>query len=418
MVEYEHRSKVQILPAEPRVGRFLGQVNKEPVPPPGTHQRELVAALRQNWLAETEGAHTYRVLAEQERDPQRQEILLEMADAEKRHAEKWANRLRDLGSEPPQPAGSLAQQVRDRVIKGGGTMKVIHRMEADEDRDIARYQQQLKELRDPEAERIIREALADEQEHRERLQSVFAPGGNATQGALDSILRRETWHRVGGGWIGDAIYGVNDGLGAIFGIVSGVSGATAGSPRYVILAGLAGMFASALSMGSGAYLSTKSEREMHEAQLARERQEIREDPEEERHELELIYRLKGFSQDEAKELVDRISQNEDVFLDTLAQNELGITQESAGDPVVSAISGGVSTAIGAIIPIIPFFFLSGYTAIIVAAVISLMAHFGVGAAKTLVTIRSWWSSGLEMTVVGAVEGIITYALGVGIGQFY
>lgn len=386
------------------------------VEPAGSRDRHLIEALQQNWLAETEGAHTYRALVECEQDATRREILVEMAEAEERHAEKWGRRLRELGAEPPPVHASLSQQARDRIIKAGGTMAVIRKMEADEDRDIARYQQQLSDLRDPESERIVQEALSDEQQHRVRLNAVLSQQPDSPETAIDRILKRERWHRTGGGWIGDAIYGVNDGLGAIFGIVSGVSGATAGSSHYVVIAGLAGMLASALSMGSGAYLATKSENEMHEAQLARERREIEEDPEEERHELELIYRLKGFTPDEASLLVDRIAQNQSLFLDTLAHEELGITSESSGNPTTAAISGGISTAVGAIIPVIPFFFLSGYTAIIVAAIVSLLAHFAVGAAKTLVTVRSWWSSGLEMTVIGAVEGIITYAVGIGLAR--
>lgn len=373
----------------------------------------LIAALQENWLAETEGAHTYRALAEGEKDTTRREILIEMAEAEERHAAKWARRLEELGASTPAPSSTLAKKARDRVIKGGGTMAVIKQMEADEDRDIKRYQRHLAELNDPASQTIVQEALADEQQHRKRLDTILTEQPLSPQSAVDSILRRESWHRAGGGWIGDAIYGVNDGLGAIFGIVSGVSGATAGAQHYVVVAGLAGMLASALSMGSGAYLATKSENEMHEAQLSRERHEIEEDPEEEKHELELIYRLRGFSAEEAKLLVNRVSQNQDLFLETLAQMELGISPEPPGNPVSAAISGSISTAVGAIIPVIPFFFLTGFTAIIVAAIVSLIAHFAVGAAKTLVTIRSWWSSGLEMTIVGAVEGLITYVVGVG-----
>ncbi len=364
-------------------------------------------------MAETEGAHTYRALAEGERDPTRREILIEMAEAEERHAARWAQRLQELGAFPPTPSSTLAQKARDRVIKGGGTMAVIKQMEADEDRDIERYRRHLSELDDPASQAIVREALTDEQQHRKRLDTILSEQPLSPQTAVDNILRRESWHRAGGGWIGDAIYGVNDGLGAIFGIVSGVSGATAGAQHYVVIAGLAGMLASALSMGSGAYLATKSENEMHEAQLSRERREIEEDPEEEKHELELIYRLRGFSPEEARLLVDRVSQNQDLFLETLAQMELGMSPEPPGNPISAAISGSISTAIGAIIPVIPFFFLTGFTAIIVAAIVSLIAHFAVGAAKTLVTIRSWWSSGLEMTIVGAVEGVITYIVGVG-----
>ncbi len=116
---------------------------------------------------------------------------------------------------------------------------------------------------------------------------------------LDIILHRESWHRHGGGWIGQAIYGANDGLGSVFGIVTGVAGATAGGPA-VLIAGLAGMLASALSMGSGAYLATKTEREVQEAELRRERRELQTHPEEEEEELAFFYQLKGVPEDEAK----------------------------------------------------------------------------------------------------------------------
>jgi VIT1/CCC1 family predicted Fe2+/Mn2+ transporter len=226
------------------------------------------------------------------------------------------------------------------------------------------------------------------------------------------MLRTERWHKRGGGWIGDAIYGANDGLGAVFGIVSGVAGATGGSSQTVLIAGLAGMLASALSMGSGAYLATKSEREIYQAEIDRERSEIEEDPEEEKEELALFYQLKGFSEDESHTLAERLSQHPDQFLRTLAHEELGLSEESFPNPLLSALSATISTGLGAFIPIIPFFFLSGFVAVIWAAVISLAAHFAVGAAKTLVTGRSLWVSGMEMTVVGLIEAVITYLLGV------
>jgi VIT1/CCC1 family predicted Fe2+/Mn2+ transporter len=238
---------------------------------------------------------------------------------------------------------------------------------------------------------------------------MLAPTG--PQGTLDAILGRERWHKRGGGWLGDAIYGANDGLGAVFGIVSGVAGATAGANHVVLIAGLAGMLASALSMGSGAYLATKSEREVYQAEIDRERGEIEADPEEEREELALFYQLKGFTEEEARTLAARLSQQPEQFLRTLAHEELGLSAESFPNPAVAAVSAAVSTGIGAFIPIIPFFFIGGFAAVLWAAGISLLAHFAVGAAKTLVTGRSPFVSGLEMTVVGAVEAVITYALG-------
>ena len=112
--------------------------------------------------------------------------------------------------------------------------------------------------------------------------------------ARGGILRTEKWHVTGAGWIGQAIYGVNDGLGAAFGVVSGVAGATNVNGKFVLLSGMATAIASALSMGSGAYLATKSEREVYEAEIKRERMEIEQDPDQEREEMELFYQLKGF----------------------------------------------------------------------------------------------------------------------------
>jgi VIT1/CCC1 family predicted Fe2+/Mn2+ transporter len=215
----------------------------------------------------------------------------------------------------------------------------------------------------------------------------------------------------GGSWIGDAIYGVNDGLGAVFGIVSGVAGATNGGPA-VLIAGLAGMVASAISMGSGAYLAAKSEAEVYQAELEREKKEIAENPDEEREELALFYQLKGLSEEEAKSLVGRLQQHPEQYLKTLAHEELGLSETSFPNPWRSLFSSMLSTAVGAFIPLIPFFFTHGYPAVIASLAISILAHFAVGAAKSLVTNRSWWASGSEMMIVGIIAGAVTYALGV------
>jgi len=180
----------------------------------------------------------------------------------------------------------------------------------------------------------------------------------------------------------------------------------------IVVVVMAGMLASALSMGTGAYLASKSEREVYQAEIDRERGEIAEDPEEEKEELSLMYQLKGFSEAEADLLATRLAEQPEQFLRTMAHEELGLSEESFPNPWTSALSAMLSTAVGAFIPIIPFFFMSGYLAIIVAAAISLVAHFIVGAGKTLVTGRSWFHSGAEMTIVGAIEAVITYALGV------
>ena len=216
------------------------------------------------------------------------------------------------------------------------------------------------------------------------------------------------------GWIGQAIYGANDGLGAVFGIVSGVAGATAGGPA-VLIAGLAGMLASALSMGSGAYLATKTDREVQEAEIARERREVEQNPEEEEQELALFYQLKGVPEAEARSLAAHLIARPDHAVRTLASEELGLSEESFPNPWTAAASATVSTAFGAFIPIIPFFFLQGTAAIVASFSISTLAHFLIGAAKTVVTGLSPWRSGGEMTVVGLGEALITYGVGLLVG---
>ena len=185
-----------------------------------------------------------------------------------------------------------------------------------------------------------------------------------------------------------------------------MAGATGGS-HVVLISGLAGMLASALSMGSGAYLATKSEREVYEAEMGRERREMEIHPEEEQEELTLFYQLKGFSRQEATAFALRLADQPEHALKMLAHEELGLSETTFPNPWKAAISASISTAIGAFIPVIPFFFAAGWGPVIASFIISTLAHFGIGAAKTVVTERSPWKSGLEMTVVGVGEAAIT-----------
>jgi VIT1/CCC1 family predicted Fe2+/Mn2+ transporter len=298
-------------------------------------------------------------------------------------------------------------------------------LEIDESRDIAKYGEQLKELGDAGSIAILNHVIEDEKDHYQELGSLLRghyPASTSSskldiQAALKDLLAKSDQSRKRpGAWIGDAIYGVNDGLGAIFGIVSGVSGATAGDSKYVLLAGLSGMIASALSMGSGAYLAAKSEREIYHAEVAREREAIKMNGPEARELLSLYYQTKGLPEDDAQHMVNHIASDPEQLLRALASERLGSSEEALSNPLISASSGALSTAIGASIPVIPFFFMHGIEAVIAAAVISLAAHFAVGAAKSLITVRSWWSSGLEMTLVGAVEGAVTYGIGILLGK--
>jgi VIT1/CCC1 family predicted Fe2+/Mn2+ transporter len=192
--------------------------------------------------------------------------------------------------------------------------------------------------------------------------------------------------------------------------VAGVSGATGGS-KSVLTAGLAGAIASSLSMATGAFLAERSEAEVAQANLERERQEIAAHPEEEKEELSLFYQLKGIDEQTADEIAERLSRHPDAMLQALAAEEFGISGATGENAAEAALAAGVSTGLGAIVPVIPFFFVTGTVGIVIAAAVSLIAHFLVGAAKSLVTLRTWWAAGLEMTLAGIIVGGATYLVG-------
>jgi len=364
-------------------------------------------ALEKMWRREVEAAGTYRLLADRETDPRRQSILARLAAAEEGHALKWAERIQAATGRAPDPAAVKASL--SWLQRMGDPGVVFLRLEREENEAESEYQRIRAALTDPADRAVFEEVARDERGHATALRALAGPAASP-RSALDAILHRERWHVRGTGWIGDAIYGVNDGLGAVFGIVSGMAGYTGGS-EVVLAAGLAGTLASALSMGSGAYLASKSEREVYQSEIARERGEMEENPEEERMELELFYQLKGLSPEQARETVDQLRTEPQQFLRALVHEELGLSEESFPNPLRSTVSATISTAIGGFIPIIPFFFTIGMPAVIASFIISTAAHFAVGASKALVTTRSWWASGLEMTAVGVAEAAITYGLG-------
>ncbi len=387
-------------------------------------EQKVLEALCENWQAEMRGFHTYNTLSERDDDPIRKKTLRHMAEAEAHHASLWAKRIRELGADIPRYEGKPTGDADTLVNRLGGPQMALRRLEVDESRDIARYGMQLKELGDEPSVEILHQVIADEQEHYRELTELIRHrypktpvSSEAARQELDELLtRRNRSGRQAAGWIGDAIYGVNDGLGAIFGIVSGVSGATLGNSHWVLLSGMAGMIASALSMGSGAYLAAKSEREIYEAEVTREREAIEMNGPEARELLSLYYQVKGIPRDDADHVVEHLAESPEQFLRALAAERLNMTEDGLSQPLVSAWSGALSTAVGAFIPIIPFFFVTGYPAVIASAIVSLAAHFAVGAAKSLITVRSWWASGMEMTLVGAVEGVATYVIGIGLGH--
>ncbi len=396
--------------------------------PVGAESDEARDRLLQAWRGEILAGAVYELIAHRMSDRDAS-ILRKMAQAEGSHRRRLEQRMTELDIPVPAPASvkvPLWMRLQARVAPVERLLAAREAAEDDEVGDLYR-----RSTGDPETDRLLHEIRHEERAHSRAVQEIragrsadgaelerAAGGGSpaaptdAERGArarLDRILGRERWHRSGGGWISGAIYGANDGLAAVFGIVAGVSGATGGS-SFVLTAGIAGALASALSMATGAFLAERAEAEMTAANLERERREIAEHPDEEKEELSLFYQLKGIDRTTANSIAEQLSRRPDAMLQALAMEEFGAGGDK-GDPKQAAAAAGISTGIGAIIPVIPFIFTTGTVAIVAAAIVSLIAHFLVGAAKSLVTLRRWWAAGLEMTLAGVIVGGATYLVG-------
>ena len=370
------------------------------------------------WRGEIVAGQVYELIAE--RLPAREaDILRRMAGAERGHRERLEARMAELGIAVPSPENVRLSPWLRLQTRIAPVDRLLAAREAAEDDEVGDLYK--RPTGDPATDELLRGIRKEERAHSHavsEMRSGIADGAGVTdaqvpphpaQVRLDKIIGREKWHRTGGGWISGAIYGANDGLAAVFGIVAGVSGATGGS-SFVLTAGVSAAVASALSMATGAFLAERSEAEVAHANIERERQEIAEHPEEEQEELSLFYQLKGVDEATANAMAEQLAKQPEAMLRALAVEEFGIAGDR-GDPAQAALAAGVSTGLGAIVPVIPFIFTTGTVAIVTAAVISLVAHFLVGAAKSLVTLRSWWSAGLEMTLAGVIVGGATYLVG-------
>jgi VIT1/CCC1 family predicted Fe2+/Mn2+ transporter len=382
---------------------------------PREARERLIAA----WRGEIQAGGMYELIAA--RLPEREAtILRRMAAAEASHRERLERRMTELGIEIPDPSSVRISRWMRLQARLAPVDRLLAAREAAEDEEVSDLYR--RSTGDPETDRLLREIRHEERSHSMAVGEIrsgegaslaesppITPAQAGAKARLERLMGRGEQHRSGGGWISGAIYGANDGLAAVFGIVAGVSGATGGS-SFVLTAGIAGAIASALSMATGAYLAERSEAELALANVERERQEIVEHPEEEKEELSLFYQLKGIDERTADAMAEQLASRPEAMLRALAAEEFGGMGEG-GNPLQAALAGGISTGLGAIVPVIPFIFMTGTVAIILAAVISLAGHFLVGAAKSLVTLRTWWSAGLEMTLAGLIVGGATFLVG-------
>jgi len=291
-----------------------------------------------NFLREQDGIALYRALAKAEKDPARSEIFAKLAKAEERHAARWARLLRSNGAEVPLYSPGWRVLLLGWLSRRFGTQHVLPVVSGLESRDQDVYRGQAEAAGIP----------AEERGHMRTLRAMQHRGEDKPE----SIIDLEGWHRTSyGGSLRAAVFGANDGLLSNFSLVMGIAGANA-EPRFVLLAGVAGLLAGASSMAAGEYVSVQSQRELYEQQIAIEREELEMSPDEEREELALIYQAKGIPSGEAEELAKRIISNPETAIDTLAREELGLDPAGLGSPWVAAASSFVAFAGGAAIPVI------------------------------------------------------------------
>lgn len=348
-----------------------------------------------NLRAEIDGAALYRGLARATRDQARREILLELAASEDRHAARWRQRLTDGGVQVPDVTPSFRVRLLCWLATRLGPNAILPIANLNENHAAEGYAGQ----------RDARDIAREERTHAK----VFAQMSRPTSG-LD-IAKGESWHRgAGGGSLRAAIFGVNDGLCSNLSLVMGVAGATAGG-SFVLLAGIAGLLAGAFSMAAGEYVSMQAQRELFERQLAIEKEELETSPEEERHELALIYRAKGLPKADAERMASLLLIDKKAGLDTLAREELGLDPQELGSPWGAAVSSFVAFAFGAIVPVLPFFFFEGQSAVSLSAGFGSIALLAIGAALSLFTGRGPLFSALRMLLIGWGAAGLTYLIG-------
>ncbi|MFN8533682.1 MAG: VIT1/CCC1 family protein [Dehalococcoidia bacterium] len=368
---------------------------------------ERLAQYRSNLLDEREAAALYRHLAQAERDPNLAEIYRQLAATEERHAAVWAAKLRQAG-QPIEAEVRLRWRARLLIWLADrfGASAVLPMVMAAEQDAGTSYQTQ------PEARAVG--MPSQERTHFRVFRSIATPGGLGGP----AVAQLEGRHRAAGGnALRAAVLGANDGLVSNLSLVMGVAGATLESTA-VLVAGFAGLLAGALSMALGEWLSVTSARELYQRQIAIERAELDQSPEDEAEELALIYQAKGIPRSQAERLAQSIVDSPETALETLVREELNIDpDELGGSAWVAAGTSFLLFAIGAILPLIGFLVASGTSAVAISAVTSALGLFAIGGGITLFTGRSVVFSGMRQVLFGLAAAVITFGLGklVGVG---
>lgn len=345
-----------------------------------------------HWQDEADAAFLYRRLSDAEVNPEKKDLYLKLADVEDRHTGLWEQVLEKHGI----PVSPRKPSLRARFFAWFGVRfkpkSLLPLLWREEGKEVRGY---LSLYRQSESGIAAETALQLAKESAQHANTLAQIAG----------LRGEPWHRIAsGGLLRNVVYGFNDGLTANFGLVAGVVGASV-EPSVILLTGIVGMIADALSMGSSGYLAAKSEGEVFAHEIAMERDEIQMMPDAEEEELALIYEGRGVSEDRAKEMAAEVMASPEQALEEMVREELKIGQSYA-TPLREGWITGATTAVGAFIPVAPFLVFGGSTAMWTSFAVSMVSHFAVGAARSMFTGRPLLRSGIDMFVVGlGIAGI-------------
>ncbi len=351
----------------------------------------------EHYRDERDAAYLYRALAAVEADRERRALFEKLAVVEDRHVARWQELFAQAGRPLPAYATALRTKLLAWTAKHFGTSLVLPLMLAEEGREVQAYLGMARQSSHRQTHKAAVEIASDSAVHARELAEVMGREG-------------EPWHVGGsGGYLRSVVYGFNDGLTANFGLVAGVIGANV-APHIVIISGVAGAIADALSMGSSGYLAAKSEAEVQAHQIDMERHEMRLMPDLEEEELAVIYEAKGLPPERARETARAMMKDPAQALDAMVREELNIHPAELA-PLKDGLVTGTATAIGAFIPIAPFFVLDHGAAVWMSLAISMLAHFAIGAARSMFTGRSVWASGRDMFVVGFGVAAVGYLIG-------
>ncbi len=361
-----------------------------------------VERYRENLRGEVDGAALYRLLADAESTPELAEVYRRLAGVEERHAELWRSKIRAAGAAAPDPVPSRRVRLIGWLARRFGAGTVLPLVQAGEAGDSALYHAQ------PDAHAAGLDA--DERSHARVFRAIATsmPGGMPGE----ALARLEGRHRAtGGNALRAAVLGVNDGLVSNLSLVMGVAGASL-HQTTILLTGLAGLLAGAISMALGEWLSVQSSRELYQRQVAIEREELATVPEEEREELALIYQAKGVPAERARELAEGLLADPRTALDTLAREELGIDPEGLGGSAwVAAGTSFALFAIGALIPVLPYLFAGGIGAAVASGVLAAVGLFASGALGSFFTGQPALRAGLRQVAFGLMAALVTFGLG-------